>query len=50
MSNNVINFLIYNLSDEKVSVDIIVKDETVCISQKGMAELFDIDRTGIENT
>ncbi len=47
MNNQITNFLIYNLPDEEVSVDIIVKDETIWISQKGMAELFGIDRTGI---
>lgn len=47
MSNQTTNFLIYNLPDEEVSIDIVVKDETIWISQKGMAELFGIDRTGI---
>ncbi|WP_455059818.1 virulence RhuM family protein [Parvimonas micra] len=47
MSNQTTNFLIYNLPDEEVSVDIIVKDETIWISQKGLSELFGIDRTGI---
>ena len=47
MSRQTTNFLIYNLPDEKLSVDIIVKDETIWISQKGLSELFGIDRTGI---
>lgn len=47
MSNQTTNFLIYNLPDEEVSVDIIVKGETIWISQKGLSELFGIDRTGI---
>ena len=47
MSNQTTNFLIYNLPDEKLSVDIIVKDETIWITQKGLSELFGIDRTGI---
>ena len=47
MSNQTTNFLIYNLPDEKLSVDIIVKDETIWISQKGLTELFGIARTGI---
>ena len=47
MNNQTTNFLIYNLPDEKLSVDIIVKDETIWISQKGLSELFGIDRTGI---
>ena len=45
--NEIKNFLVYSLPDEDVSVDIIVKDENIWISQKGMAELFGIDITGI---
>ncbi len=45
--NELVNFLVYNLPDEKVSVDVIVKDEDIWLNQKGMAELFGIDRTGI---
>lgn len=41
------NFLIYNLPDEDVSVDITVRDENIWITQKTMAELFGIDRSGI---
>lgn len=33
-------FLIYNTPEEKISVDVIVKDETVWVTQKAMAELF----------
>ena len=47
MSKETTNFLIYNLPDEELSVDVVVKDENIWISQKGMAELFGIDRTGI---
>lgn len=45
--NEVKNFLVYSLPDEEAGVDVIVKDENIWISQKGMAELFGIDRTGI---
>ena len=41
--NKVKNFLVYNLPDEDVSIDIFVKDEDIWISQKGMAELFDVN-------
>ena len=41
--NKVRNFLVYNLPDEDVSIDIFVKDEDIWISQKGMAELFDVN-------
>lgn len=47
MNNKNINFLIYRLPDEEVSVDILVKNENIWVSQKGMAELFGIDRSGI---
>ena len=33
-------FLIYNTSEEQVSVDVIVKDETIWVTQRTMAELF----------
>ena len=41
--NEMKNFLVYSLPNEDVSVDIIVKDENIWISQKGMAELFDVN-------
>ena len=34
------NFLIYSLPEESLKVDVIVKDETIWLSQKAMAELF----------
>lgn len=34
-------FLIYRSAEEDVSVNAIVKDESVWLTQKGMAELFD---------
>lgn len=43
IKNKVKNFLVYNLPDEDVSIDIFVKDEDIWISQKGMAELFDVN-------
>ena len=33
-------FLIYNMPAEQVSVDVIVKDETIWVTQRTMAELF----------
>ena len=41
------NFLVYNLPDEDVSIDIIIKADDIWLNQKGMSELFGIDRTGI---
>ncbi len=49
MKNNEFNFLIYSLPDEKVSVNVIFKDETIWLNQKGLAELFDctVDNIGL---
>ena len=33
-------FLIYKSEEEDISVDAVVKDESIWLSQKGMAELF----------
>ena len=35
------DFVIYKNEDGHVVVDVILKDETIWITQKGMAELFD---------
>ena len=40
-------FLIYNTPEEQVSVDVLVKDETIWITQKAMAELFDCSTDNI---
>ena len=37
------DFLIYNSVDENVSVNAIVHDETIWLTQKAMAELFDVE-------
>lgn len=39
--NRGFDFLLYNLPDESVSVKAIIKDETIWLTQKAMAELFD---------
>lgn len=38
----IMNFLMYNLPEEKISIDVVVKDENIWLTQKGMAELFDV--------
>lgn len=38
---NDFRFLIYNSAEEDVSVNAVIKDESIWLSQKGMAELFD---------
>ncbi|MBQ7307142.1 MAG: virulence RhuM family protein, partial [Clostridia bacterium] len=37
-----IQFLMYQINNEKVNVKAILKDETIWLTQKGMAELFDV--------
>lgn len=37
------NFLVYTSNDEDVSVNALVKDDTIWLTQKGMAELFDVN-------
>lgn len=41
------NIVLYETDDGKINVDVILKDETIWLTQKSMAELFDIDRTVI---
>ena len=38
---NDFRFLIYNSAEEDVSVNAVIKDKSIWLSQKGMAELFD---------
>lgn len=40
--NNELQFLIYNTPEEDVSVNAVVKDETVWLTQKAMSELFEV--------
>lgn len=40
--NNELQFLIYNTPEEGVSVNAVVKDETVWLTQKAMSELFEV--------
>lgn len=46
MENN-FRFLIYRSAEEDVSVNAIVKDESIWLSQKGMAELFECSTDNI---
>jgi hypothetical protein len=41
------DFLFYNSEDGSITVQVIVGDDTVWVSAKGMAEIFGIDRSGI---
>ena len=40
--NPEINFLIYNTPQENIKIDVVVKDETIWLTQKAMAALFDV--------
>lgn len=40
--NRALRFLIYNTPQEDVKVDVVVKDETLFLTQKSMAALFDV--------
>lgn len=45
--DNEFKFLLYKAEQEDVSVDALVRDETIWLTQKAMAELFGIDKSGI---
>ena len=40
--NNGFDFLIYKAADEEVSVNAVIKDDTIWLTQKSMAELFEV--------
>ena len=40
--NQEFQFLMYRAADEDVSVNAVVKDETIWLTQSAMAELFDV--------
>lgn len=41
------NFIIYKSEDGNVNIDVILKDDTIWLTQKGMAELFDCSSDNI---
>ena len=45
--NNEISFLMYSLDEEDVNINVRIAEDTIWLSQKALAELFGIDRTGI---
>lgn len=45
--DNEFKFLLYKTEQEDVSVDALIRDETIWLTQKAMAELFAIDKSGI---
>lgn len=40
--NKELQFLIYNTPQENVKIDVVVKDETIWLTQKAMAALFGV--------
>ena len=42
-----VNFILYNDISENISVNVILKDETIWLTQKSMAELFGVDLSTI---
>ena len=42
-----IQFLLYDLSQNKGSIQVVIKDETIWCTQKALADLFGIDKSGI---
>jgi hypothetical protein len=44
---NEFKFLLYSTPHENVKVDVVIKDETIWLTQKAMAVLFDVDRSVI---
>ena len=45
--DNEFKFLLYKTEQEDVSVDALIRDETIWLTQKAMAELFAVDKSGI---
>mgnify|MGYP000047774423 CR=1 FL=1 len=45
--NNELRFLLYRLEDENVAINAFVKDETIWLTQKAMAELFGVQPPAI---
>ncbi len=45
--NREMEFLIYQMLNEEVTVKVIIKDDTIWITQKSMAELFDVGTPAI---
>jgi hypothetical protein len=45
--NKELQFLIYNTPQENVKIDVVVKDETIWLTQKAMASLFGVQQPAI---
>ena len=45
--SNEIQFLLYNMPEAEGKVQVVIKEETLWCTQKAMAQLFGIDKSGI---
>ena len=45
--NKTMQMLLYHIDNEDISVQVIIKDDTVWVTQKALAELFQVDKSGI---
>ena len=45
--DNELQFLLYSIDQEDIKVKVVVKDETIWVTQRGMAELFDCSSDNI---
>lgn len=45
--NKEFNFLVYSTSDKNIKVNAVIKDETIWLTQKAMAELFGVQTPAI---
>lgn len=43
--NEISEFLLYNAPNGRVKIEIFIRDETVCLTQQKIADLFGVDRT-----
>lgn len=47
MTNSETQFILYQLPEEEGVIQVVVKDETIWATQKAMAQLFGVDKSGI---
>ena len=45
--NQEFEFLMYRTADEDITVNAVIKDETIWLTQNAMAELFSVDKSSI---
>lgn len=45
--SNEIQYTLYSIDSEDIKVKVAIKDETIWVTQRGMAELFDVNVSAI---